>query len=97
MAPEPILRLRSCQVRPLAEEDFQSLARAANNPKIARWMRNTFPQPYTADDAKAWISLANSASPLRDFAIRRPDGSAVISGIGLKVRTDIHHRGRLWD
>jgi len=79
-------------VRPFAESDFVSLARAANNPKIARWMRNTFPQPYTADDAKAWISFANSVSPPRDFAICRPDGSAVIGGIGLKVRTDIHHR-----
>lgn len=92
MVPEPILRLHSCQVRPFAESDFISLAIAANNPKIARSMRNTFPQPYTADNAKAWISFANSASPLRDFAICRPDGSAVIGGIGLKARTDIHHR-----
>lgn len=92
MAPDPILRLHSCQVRPYAEGDFMSLAIAANNPKIARWMRNTFPQPYTADDAKAWISFANSASPPRNFAICRPDGSAVIGGIGLKARTDIQHR-----
>ncbi|KAK3987549.1 putative N-acetyltransferase YoaA [Cladorrhinum sp. PSN332] len=92
MAPEPILQLRSCQVRPFKEEDFESIARAADNPKIARWMRNVFPQPYSVDDAKAWISIANSASPLRDFAICPPDGSTVIGGIGLKLGTDIHHR-----
>lgn len=95
MAPQSILRLRSCQVRPYQEGDFESLAEAADNPKIARWMRNAFPHPYTKDDAKAWISIANSGSPLRDFAICSPDGAAaavVIGGIGLKDRTDIHHR-----
>jgi RimJ/RimL family protein N-acetyltransferase len=72
--------------------DVKSLAKAANNPKIARWMRNTFPQPYTTDDSKAWISIAISTSPIRDFAICQPDGSAVIGGIGLKARDDIHYR-----
>ncbi|KAK4106399.1 acyl-CoA N-acyltransferase [Parathielavia hyrcaniae] len=79
-------------LRPYAEGDYISLAIAANTPKIARWMRNTFPQPYTADNAKAWISFADSVFPPRDFAICRPDGSAFIGGIGLKARTDIHHR-----
>ncbi|KND93497.1 putative N-acetyltransferase YoaA [Tolypocladium ophioglossoides CBS 100239] len=92
MSPEPILRLRSCLMRPYDGGDVKSLAKAANSPKIARWMRNTFPQPYTADDAKAWISIANSASPIRDFAICQPDGLCVIGSIGLKARDDIHYR-----
>ncbi|KAK4459731.1 putative N-acetyltransferase [Cladorrhinum samala] len=104
MATEPavLLQLRTCQLRPYREEvDVDSLAEAANNPKIARWMRDAFPHPYTKADAKAWISIANSASPLRDFAIcSLPDGgggsepaaAVVIGGIGLKVRDDIHYR-----
>jgi RimJ/RimL family protein N-acetyltransferase len=92
MSPEPILRLRSCLIRAYNEGDVESVAKAANNPKIARWMRNTFPQPYTTDNAKAWISIANSSSPILNFAICQPDGSAVIGGIGLKARDDIHHR-----
>ncbi|KXX76086.1 putative N-acetyltransferase p20 [Madurella mycetomatis] len=90
--PEPILRFSRCVVRPYHPGDVDSLAQAANNPKIARWMQNAFPQPYTADDAKAWITIATSPSPLRDFAICKPDGSAVIGGIGLKTRSDIHYR-----
>lgn len=92
MPPEPILRLRSCLIRPFDEGDVSSLAKAANNPKIARWMRNTFPQPYTHDDAKTWISIANSASPVRDFAICDPDDSSVIGCIGLKARDDVQYR-----
>ncbi|GAB1319976.1 hypothetical protein MFIFM68171_10186 [Madurella fahalii] len=92
MTPEPILRLSRCIVRPYHPGDVESLAKAANNPKIARWMHNVFPHPYTADDAKAWITIATSPSPLRDFAICKPDGSAVIGGIGLKIRDDIYYR-----
>ena len=92
MSAAPMLRLRSCLMRPYREEDFESLAKAANNPKISRWMRNTFPHPYTVDSAKTWISIANASSPIRDLAICEPDGSAVIGGIGLKARDDIHYR-----
>ena len=55
-------------------------------------MRNTFPQPYRIDDAAKWISIASSASPLRDFAICRLDNNTVIGGIGLKTQDDIHYR-----
>jgi RimJ/RimL family protein N-acetyltransferase len=92
MSPEPILRLSRCLIRPLHEEDVESLAGAANNPKIARWTRNRFPHPYTTDDAKAWISLANSTSPVLNFAICKPDSPSVIGGIGLKTRDDIYYR-----
>jgi RimJ/RimL family protein N-acetyltransferase len=92
MATRPILQLSSCTVRAYNQGDIESLAKAANNPQIARWMSNAFPQPYTIPDAEKWVSIANAASPLRDFAICPPDGSVVIGGIGLKAREDIHYR-----
>lgn len=91
-APKPILRLRKSLIRSLFESDAEALAREANNPGIARWMRNTFPQPYGIDDAVKWISIASSASPVRDFAICRLDDNTVIGGIGLKSQDDIHYR-----
>ncbi|RFN44767.1 putative n-acetyltransferase p20 [Fusarium flagelliforme] len=91
MSPETILQLESCAVRAYKEGDAESLAKAANNPKIARYMRNTFPHPYEIPDAKKWISIANTP-PLHDFAICSPDSSIVIGGIGLKARDDIHYR-----
>ncbi|KAL2671481.1 hypothetical protein Neosp_014071 [[Neocosmospora] mangrovei] len=94
MSSKPILQLNSCLVRAYNEGDVESLAIAANNPRIARWMTNGFPHPYTVEDAKEWISIANppSPTPIHNFAICRLDGSAVIGGIGLKPRDDIHHR-----
>lgn len=92
MPPEPLFRLRRCTVRAYDAEDSTCLAKAANNLKIAQWMRNTFPQPYTVTDATSWISRANSSTPAYDFAICSTDGSTVIGGIGLKPRDDIHYR-----
>lgn len=91
MSSETILQLITCTVRAYKESDAESLAKAANNPKIARYLRNTFPHPYAIPDAERWISIANTL-PLHDFAICTPDGSIVIGGIGLKARDDIHHR-----
>jgi RimJ/RimL family protein N-acetyltransferase len=71
--------------------DAPSIAREANNPLIAQWMRNLFPHPYTLLDAESWISIATTRLPLRDFAITRPDGTYV-GGIGLKPLADVESR-----
>ena len=71
---KPILRLRKSLIRPFNENDALALAKEANNPEIARWMRNTFPHPYRIEDAIYWIKSALSASPMLNFAIcRLPD------------------------
>ena len=90
--PEPILRLRKCLIRSFDEGDAVALASQANNPAIAKWMRNAFPHPYRGEDAAKWISIATSASPLHDYAICRPDENTVIGGIGLKPKDDVHYR-----
>ena len=90
--PTSILRLRKCLIRSPHEGDAKSLASEANNPEIAKWMRNAFPHPYRLEDAAEWISSATSASPLHDFAICRPNDNTVIGGIGLKAKDDVSHR-----
>jgi len=92
MAIEPILRLRSCIVRPYDEAEVEQIAAKANNPNVSRWMRNAFPCPYTVSDAKVWVAMANAASPVVNFAICRTDGSTFIGGIGLKAKEDIYYR-----
>jgi RimJ/RimL family protein N-acetyltransferase len=92
MAAKHILQLSTCLVQPYHSGNIESLAKAANNPRIARWMQNAFPQPYTVKDAEEWISIANTPSPLRDFAICQPDGITVIGGVGLKAREDVYYR-----
>jgi RimJ/RimL family protein N-acetyltransferase len=89
MATKPILALNRCVVRPYNKDDATSIAEAANNPKIAKWMSNLFPHPYTIEDANKWLSIL---SPLHDFTICEPNSGSVIGGIGLKPREDIHYR-----
>ncbi|KAM0346678.1 hypothetical protein ACHAPU_005391 [Fusarium lateritium] len=92
MTTTPILQLSTCVVRAYHDGDTESLAKAANNPQIARWLQNTFPHPYTVQDAENWISIAKAQSPILDFTICQPDGVSIIGGVGLKAREDIHHR-----
>ncbi|KAK3337251.1 acyl-CoA N-acyltransferase [Cercophora scortea] len=95
----PILTLPKCIITPYTPQDAPAIQHLANNPKIAQNMRNVFPSPYTLADAEAWIAIANSQNPIRDFTIRIPDdddptGSSTrfVGAIGLKPFTDIEAR-----
>ncbi|MCI9331312.1 MAG: GNAT family N-acetyltransferase [Oscillibacter sp.] len=43
-------------LRSWQQEDATSIAKAANNPKIAANLRNVFPSPYTLADAEWYVS-----------------------------------------
>ncbi len=45
-------------LRPWREDDAESLALHANDPRIASCMRNGFPSPYTLNDARLFIETA---------------------------------------
>lgn len=80
-----------CYCRPYLESDAEAAAALADDPAIARWMRDTFPQPYTVEDSRKWIAQALAASPMHDFAVVLLDGTFA-GGIGLKPRVDIERR-----
>lgn len=86
--PQPILCLEKCLVRPHCELDAEALSLNANNPKIAKWMSNLWPHPYTLKNSQEWIALSMSLSPTRTFVICTPDNSP-IGGVGLKSDVDI--------
>lgn len=77
-------------VRGWRRGDEESLVRHANNPNIARNLRDRFPHPYTIDDAKAWIAHAAFQDPVTDFAIIV--GGEAAGGIGFERQPDIAHR-----
>jgi RimJ/RimL family protein N-acetyltransferase len=91
-----------CLIRPLTHSnptDAPSLAHHANNPAITKWMRDAFPNPYTLEAAKGWITFTEAQSPKLDFAIctttstsENESTSTVIGGIGLKQKDDISRR-----
>ena len=77
-------------IRGFKEDDIGSLAKHANNPRVAANLENGFPHPFTAEDAKNWIKRAVSEREDCDFAIAT--AAEVIGGIGFKQRTDVFHR-----
>src|SRR5262245_12825507 len=52
------LALDRCTLRPWQDGDQPSLVRHANNPNVARHLRERFPQPYTLANAEAWMAAA---------------------------------------
>jgi ribosomal-protein-alanine N-acetyltransferase len=71
-------------------EDVRPLAHWADNPRIARNLRDRFPQPYGLSDAKRWIRAARATDPPTHFAIE-VDGQAV-GGVGFDAFDDIDRR-----
>jgi len=68
--------------------DRLSLVRHANDPSVARWLRERFPSPYTGDDATLWIRRSLAEKPRRNFAIAY--GDTAIGGIGLEAEKDVY-------
>lgn len=52
---EIILKGKGFSIRPYRKGDYFSLSKNANNKKIAQNLLNTFPSPYTENEAKKWI------------------------------------------
>ncbi len=52
-------------------QHFHKLYPMANNPAIAKNLKDSFPQPYTIHDARAWIEHNIKFNPPQNFAIER--------------------------
>jgi [ribosomal protein S5]-alanine N-acetyltransferase len=78
---------RFSTVRSWRTADVPSLVKHANNANVARQLRDRFPHPYTAADARRFIESVVSVRPLTTFAID-VDGEAV-GGIGFSPGTDV--------
>jgi [ribosomal protein S5]-alanine N-acetyltransferase len=68
-------------------DDVDSLVDNANNFNIAKFLSDVFPHPYTAEDAKKFITFATQDDPIHIFAIA-VEGKAV-GGIGIHPQQDI--------
>ncbi len=75
-------------IRDWARGDAGSIVRYANNRKIAVWLRDRFPFPYTASDAKVFLARVAQQNPRTVFAIATQ--SEAIGGIGLEFGDDVH-------
>jgi [ribosomal protein S5]-alanine N-acetyltransferase len=85
------LPLGVCDVRSWRPGDAASLVEHANNRKIWLNLRDRFPHPYTARDARAFLKSVLAARPETNFAID-VDGAAV-GGIAFHVQSDVERIG----
>lgn len=77
-------------LRPWNNEDLESLVKYANNYKIARFMTDQFPHPYTIEKGNAFIEFVTKDSPLHIFAIAIENEA--VGGIGLHPQFDIQRK-----
>ena len=78
---------RFSTIRSWRTADAPALVKHANNANIARQLRDRFPHPYTAADARRFIESIVAVRPVTTFAID-VDGEAV-GGIGFSAGTDV--------
>ena len=84
------LSLEGLVLRPWTSDDEASLVRHANNRNIWRNVRDRFPHPYTENDAKLWIKIANRDTTMLNLAIE-VDRQAV-GGVGIVFKDDVYRR-----
>ncbi len=84
------LSLEGLLLRPWASGDEVSLVRHANNRKIWQNVRDRFPHPYTENDAKLWIKIANRDTTMLNLAME-VKGQAV-GDLGVMFKDDVYRR-----
>jgi len=82
------IQLGNYKIRSYERNDKNALVKYANNDKISKNLRDSFPYPYYEEDAQAWITAATNQNPEINFAIANSD--ELIGGIGLMIQPDVY-------
>jgi [ribosomal protein S5]-alanine N-acetyltransferase len=81
-------------IRDVLETDKNSIVKYADNKKIFENLRDSFPFPYTIEDADNWLNFLKEHSPKRSFAIANDE--ELIGAIGIEPFSDVNrHSGEL--
>lgn len=84
------LRLKTCTVRSWEARDRDAIVRHANNRKVSINLRDRFPFPYTARDARSWLDMVVDQKPETNFAI--DVAGEAVGGIGFTPLYDVGRR-----
>ncbi len=82
------LQTERFQLRPWQKSDLSALVRYANNKKIADFLRDGFPYPYTPRDGRRFLRMAMRAKPTNIFAIEIHQEA--VGSIGFFSQSDVH-------
>ena len=78
------------KLRKWSDADLDSLVKYANNKNIAKWLTNGFPNPYSYEDGKAFLSMIANDNPTKVFAIEVNEEA--VGSIGIFPQLDIHEK-----
>jgi RimJ/RimL family protein N-acetyltransferase len=82
------LRIGQYQIREFLTNDVEAIVKNANNREVSKYMRDSFPYPYTKENAAQWIDFVKKNYSTLFFAIA--DETELIGGIGAVPQTDVH-------
>ena len=74
-------------MRSFRDTDAEGLARHADNRQVWLQLRDQFPHPYTAENAREFIAYVRTETPATAFAITVDD--APVGAIGVMLRDDV--------
>lgn len=80
-------------IRKWKNSDAESVAKYANNEKVAENLRNAFPYPYTLEDAKAYVSDCVERGDERRLVRAIEVGGEAVGSIGIFLGNDIAEKG----
>ena len=84
------VELTVASVRSWKWSDVEAIVRHANNRNVWINLRDRFPYPYTASDARRWLESVVGFQPEPNFAIAV--GDEAVGGIGFSIQYDVARR-----
>jgi len=82
--------LGTLAVRPWREGDEPALVEHGNNYRIWQNVRDRYPHPYTMQDARLWVQVADKDSSSINLAITLNDEA--VGAIGVVFKDDVYRR-----
>ncbi len=82
------LRFEQYQIREFLAKDVEAIVENANNREDSKYMRDSFPYPYSKENAVQWIDFVKKNYSTLFFVIA--DETELIGGIGAMPQTDVH-------
>ena len=87
---EFIYKKMDIKLRKWHEADLESLVKSVNNSNVSKWLTNDFPNPYTREDGKTYLSRITNDNPAKVFAIEV--NGEIVGSIGVYPQSDIHEK-----
>ncbi len=84
--------MKDFKLRAWKKEDAKSLAQSANNPNIAKNLRNVFPFPYTIEDAVWYINDCISKEGKKQITCAIDVDGQAVGSIGIFIKDDIYEK-----